>query len=327
MAGGMQAVGQQWWNGDPSERYWMELVNVDTWGSELVAPDEPRHALMYDVSVGDVVFHWVGKNNPQRRPSGMYGVSVVAGSLQNNAGEWLGRLANTIELTGYTALDSPLLLTDLRAHQDDIFALVERLKLQEQRTLHFPFQRHPTAGLKPNQRYLSKLPAELLEIVPALRPDSDWGGFEDPVITPPIDPGVPEFRRRYSGICMDPVLRKAIEMAAVEQATAHFAAQGYAVKDVGLTHSYDLLATRGEEVRHVEVKGSQGHISKIQLTRNEVKHATDFDNTDLILVSEVRWERLEDGSIETGNGDMSVIPNWTPSVENLKPVSYEYFLD
>lgn len=327
MAGGMRAVGQQWWSGDPSQRYWMELVTVDTWGSELIAPDEPRHALMHDVSIGDVVFHWVGKNNPQRRPSGMYGVSVVAGTLQNDAGEWLGRLANTIELTGYTAFDSPILLTELRAYQDDIFALVERLKAREQLTLHFPFQKHPSSGLKPNQRYLSKLPVEMLDIVPTLRPDSDWGGFEDLAITPPVDPGVPEFRRRYSGICLDPVLRKAIEIAAVNQATAHYLAQGYEVHDVGLTHSYDLLATRGDEVRHVEVKGSQGHISKIQLTRNEVVHADVFDNTDLVLVSEVTWERLADGGIAAGQGYMAVIPNWTPSIENLKPLTYEYFLD
>ncbi|MGF9660521.1 DUF3883 domain-containing protein [Arthrobacter crystallopoietes] len=305
----------------------MELVNVDSWGSELVAPDEARHALMYDVAIGDVVFHWVGKNNPRRRPSGMYGASVVAGTLQYGAGEWLGRPANTIELTGYTAFDPPLLLTALRSHQGQIFDLVAKLQERERQTLHFPFQKHPTAGLKPNQRYLSKLPAELLDIVPELRPDSDWGGFEDPVIAPPIDPTIPEFRRRYSGICMDPELRRAIEMAAVEQASAHYVAQGYEVSDVGLTHSYDLLVTRNDEIRHVEVKGSQSAIFKIQLTRNEVVHADVFENTDLVLVSEIQWERLADGSIKTGAGIMDVIPRWTPSVENLKPLTYEYFLD
>lgn len=32
----------RWWDGDASQRYWMELVNVDTWGSELIAPDTSR---------------------------------------------------------------------------------------------------------------------------------------------------------------------------------------------------------------------------------------------------------------------------------------------
>ncbi|RAN72344.1 hypothetical protein B5P43_32830 [Bacillus sp. SRB_336] len=167
----------------------------------------------------------------------------------------------------------------------------------------------------------------MLEIVPSLRPDSDWGGMDEPVITPPIDPGIPDYRRRYSGICMDPVLRKAIEMAAVDQATEHYVGLGYEVKDVGLTHSYDLEAIREDEVRHIEVKGSQAHIEKIQLTRNEVNHANTFENTDLVLVAEIQWTRLEDGGILTESGLMQVIPNWRPSPENLKPTTFEYFLD
>jgi hypothetical protein len=151
--------------------------------------------------------------------------------------------------------------------------------------------------------------------------------MDDPVITPPVDPGVSDYRRRYSGICTDPVLRKAIEMAAVDQTTGHYAALGYEVKDVGLTHSFDLVATRGAEVRHIEVKGSQAHIEKIQLTRNEVNHANTFENTDLVLISEIQWTRQEDGGILTEPGLMQVIPHWRPSPENLKPTTFEYFLD
>lgn len=327
MAGGMQAVGKQWWSGDHAQRYWMELVNVDNWGSELIAPDEPRHALMYDVNVGDVIFHWVGKNNPLKLKSGLYGTSVVAGPLNPHAGEWEGAPANTIELTGYTAFEKPRLLTELRHFESDILTLLSELSASVTGAVHFPFSKHKTAGLKPNQRYLTKLPAQMLEIVPSLRPDSDWGGMDEPVITPPIDPGILDYRRRYSGICMDPVLRKAIEMAAVDQATEHYVGLGYEVKDVGLTHSYDLEAIRGDEVRHIEVKGSQAHIEKIQLTRNEVNHANTFKNTDLVLVAEIQWTRLEDGGILTESGLMQVIPNWRPSPENLKPTTFEYFLD
>lgn len=327
VVGGMQAIGKQWWSGDPAQRYWMELVNVAEWGTELVAPDEPRHALMYDVNIGDIVFHWVGKNNPLKLKSGMYGASVVAGELIPNAGEWEGAPANTIELTGYTAFEKPRLLPDLREFETEILALLANLKSAGNTTVHFPFSKHKTAGLKPNQRYLTKLPAQLLDIVPILRPDSDWGGLVDPVIIPPIDPSVPEFRRRYSGICMDPVLRKAIEVAAVDQASSHYRGLGYEVKDVGLTHSYDLLATRGVEVRHIEVKGSQAHIEKIQLTRNEVNHANLFENTDLVLVSDIQWTRQEDGGILTEPGLMQLIPSWRPSPENLKPTTFEYFLD
>lgn len=108
---------------------------------------------------------------------------------------------------------------------------------------------------------------------------------------------------------------------------AHYAASGYDVDDVGAYESYDLRVSRGDAVRHAEVKGSQGHVQKVILTRNEVDHANDFDRTDLVVVSDIEWERHLDGSITTRNGVMSVYPDWRPSPENLKPLSYEYVLD
>lgn len=324
---GYAAIGNQWWSEDPDQRFWMELVNVDTWGSILVAPELPRHALMYDVKPGDIVFHWVGKNNPRRLRSGMYGYSTVAGELAIGAGEWLDEPANTVPLTDYHDLDQPLYLESLREYSTEIFSILEELKSSTKQTAHFPFQEHPTAGLKPNQRYLSKFPARMLEIVPELRPDSDWGGMEDPVIIPPLDASIPEFRRRYSGYCADPVLRKALETAAVQQATEHYEGQGYVVTDVGLTHSFDLIAQRGNEVRHIAVKGSQGPMEKVQLTRNEVDHANVYALTDLVIVREIDWSRESEDEYVTTPGQMDIMTKWRPTPENLKPISYEYFLD
>ena len=321
----------RWWNGDANQRYWMELVNVDSWGSELIAPDTPRYDLMRDVRVGDVVLHWVGKNNPKGYKSGMYGASIVAGELQHRAGDWLGKAANTIPLTGYTALPEPYLLTDLRAdHQADILGakaeLEEKFAGQSGFTMYFPFQRHPTSGLKPNQGYLFKLPAQVLAAVPDLLPDSDWGGFDRPLVAPPVE-GQNGVRQRYAGFCADPVLKKAIEMQAVRQAISHYESNGYTVEDVGAYRSYDLHVVRGDEVRHVEVKGSQGSVEKILLTRNEVTHANDYGQTDLVVVEEIEWERQLDGTVVTQDGHMALHPEWRPSPENLTPLSYEYFLD
>jgi hypothetical protein len=320
----------RWWNGDASQRYWMELVNVDTWGSELIAPDTPRYDLMHDVRVGDVVLHWVGKNNPMRFKSGMYGASIVAGELQPRAGDWFGKPANTIPLTRYTALPRPYLLTDLRTdHQEDILSVrsgLERDFADAGHTIYFPFQRHPTSGLKPNQGYLFKLPTEVINRVHGLLPDSDWGGFDRPLVAPPVG-GQNGVKQRYAGFCADPILKKKIEMQAVSQAVAHYEAAGFSVEDVGVYRSYDLLAKRGDEVRHVEVKGSQGYVQKVILTRNEVAHANDYGPTDLVVVGDIPWERHLDGSIDTNDGTISVYPDWRPSPENLKPLSYEYFLD
>lgn len=331
MAAGSTATKSRWWDGDAKQRYWMELVNVDTWGSELIAPDTPRYDLMKDVRVGDVVLHWVGKNNPMRFKSGMYGASIVAGELQPRAGDWYGKPANTIPLTNYTPLPHPYLLTDLRAdHQSDILGIKSELERdysgRGKFTIYFPFQEHPRSGLKPNQGYLFKLPAEVIDAAPDLLPDSDWGGFDRPLIAPPVS-GQNGVRQRYAGFCADPVLKKAIEVQAVRQAIRHYAALGFAVEDVGAYRSYDLEAVRGDEVRRVEVKGSQGHVQKVILTRNEVTNANEYAQTDLVVVAEIPWERHLDGKITTADGLMSVYPDWTPSPENLVPLSYEYFLD
>jgi hypothetical protein len=133
--------------------------------------------------------------------------------------------------------------------------------------------------------------------------------------------------QRYAGFCADPIVKKAIETQAVRQAMAHFESVGYDVQDVGAFESYDLRAVRGNEVRYVEVKGSQGAVSKVILTRNEVTHANEYGPTDLVIVAEIEWEPRLDGSVSTSDGIMSVHSDWLPSPENLKPLSYEYFLD
>ncbi|MHA7292470.1 protein NO VEIN domain-containing protein [Arthrobacter sp. HLT1-21] len=320
----------RWWDDDASQRYWMEVVYEERFGSQLIAPGASRHDRMNDVQVGDIVIHWLSRKNPMRWKPGVYGASVVAGALQNGRGDWLGQAADVIPLSNYTALKNPLLLTELRAHhQEDVLGVLRNLTEKfssPKQTIYFPFNRHPRAGLKPNEGYLFKMPEQVVRLVPSMLPDSDWGGFDTPLVSPPIS-GQNGVRQRYAGFCADPILKKAIEMQAVRQAIAHYEADGYCVEDVGAYRSYDLLATRRDEERHVEVKGSQGYVEKVILTRNEVTHANDYGLTDLVVVAEISWERHLDGSITTDEGTMSVYPDWRPSPENLNPLSYEYFLD
>ncbi|MFE4230356.1 protein NO VEIN domain-containing protein [Arthrobacter sp. NPDC056886] len=321
----------RWWDGDASQRYWMEVVHVEKFGKELVAPEESRHDRMHDVRVGDIVLHWVSKKNPKRLKPGVYGASRVAGELQPNAATWEGKPANRIPLTEYKALREPYLLPELRTnHQEDILGILGRLTQElghrPKQNGYFPFNRHPTVGLKPNEGYLFKMPRQVIDAVPDLLPESDWGGFDTPLIAPPVG-GQNGIKQRYAGFCADPILKKSIEMQAVLQAIVHYEGAGYVVEDVGAYRSYDLLAKRGDEERHIEVKGSQGYVQKVILTRNEVTHANDHGPTDLVVVADIQWERHLDGSIATDAGTMSVYPDWRPSPENLKPLSYEYFLD
>jgi hypothetical protein len=331
MAVGTSSKRARWWDSDATQRYWMEVVHVEEFGEQLVAPEESRHDRMHDVRTGDVVLHWVSKRNPMKWKPGIYGASVVAGELQPNGGTWLGKPANTIALAKYKALREPYLLGQLQAnHQEDILGILEGLtkelvKRPKQKG-YFPFNRHSTIGLKPNEGYLFKLPRQVIAAVPELLPPSDWAGFDHPLEVSPVL-GNNGARQRYAGFCADPIVKKAIETQAVRQAMAHFESVGYDVQDVGAFESYDLRAVRGNEVRYVEVKGSQGAVSKVILTRNEVTHANEYGPTDLVIVAEIEWEPRLDGSVSTSDGIMSVHSDWLPSPENLKPLSYEYFLD
>jgi Domain of unknown function (DUF3883)/EVE domain len=81
-------------------------------------------------------------------------------------------------------------------------------------------------------------------------------------------------RHSGQGYSTNPAIRRAIELYAMQKATAFYEEQGWIVSDVSLTHSYDLLcmSKTGEEL-HIEVKGTTSDGTKIFLTANEVIHA------------------------------------------------------
>jgi hypothetical protein len=78
-------------------------------------------------------------------------------------------------------------------------------------------------------------------------------------------------------------------------ASLYLAEQGYGVKDVGATQSYDLDARRAGERLYVEVKGTTTawtDSSEIILTRNEVElHLREHPNTMLLIVSRIVLDR------------------------------------
>lgn len=327
MASGAAAKKSRWWDGDPTQRYWMELVSRPDWGTELISPDEGRYSHMWDVREGDVVFHWLGVSYTGAGKSGIYGHSIVIGPPETAPeNQWRSTTGPGVRVPlGDFVPADPLLLHELANSAGEITAVKDQLMTDYGSPVYFPFQ-DGSGGFRPREAYLAKVPRAVVDIIAGLRPDTDWGGFEQ-VPLAPFGGGQNGVKQSYAGFCADPILKKAIETQAVHQAMAHYAASGYVVEDVGAYESFDLRATRGDEVRHVEVKGSQGHVQKVILTRNEVTHANEFDRTDLVVVADIEWERRLDGSIATENGVMSLYPDWRPSPENLKPLSYEYVLD
>ncbi|MGW3614406.1 protein NO VEIN domain-containing protein [Micromonospora sp. NPDC005163] len=62
-----------------------------------------------------------------------------------------------------------------------------------------------------------------------------------------------------------PVKRQAIERYAVGKVTERLVSEGWEVADVGDEESWDLIATRADQLLHVEVKGSTTVRSGIDL--------------------------------------------------------------
>ncbi|MGY0004136.1 DUF3883 domain-containing protein [Micromonospora sp. I033] len=126
------------------------------------------------------------------------------------------------------------------------------------------------------------------------------------------------------GYMTDHVLKVALEQHAVRTVMDHYRdVEGYEVEDVGNRKSYDVRATRGTEELHIEVKGSSGLADRVELTSNEVDHAH-ASKTHLVIVDEIQWRRLPEGTIETSGGRARRWTAWTPAEEHLAPARYWY---
>ncbi|SDK97206.1 protein of unknown function [Lentzea albidocapillata subsp. violacea] len=135
--------------------------------------------------------------------------------------------------------------------------------------------------------------------------------------------------RRGQGLRLDAAERIAIERRAVDLASQYLEAEGFSVKDVGATKSYDLDARRGEEHLYVEVKGTTTKwtdASEIILTKNEVDlHRDRYPNNMLVIVSHIVLDHSVTPPTASG-GALRVIHPWQVKVPNLTPVSYRYLV-
>lgn len=117
---------------------------------------------------------------------------------------------------------------------------------------------------------------------------------------------------------------KAIERHAVDLVDAHFTRLGYVVVDVGSTESYDLHATRCDEVLMIEVKGTTSDGSEIILTANEAAlHEAQFPNTALAVVRNIIVQRQTQPPYATG-GDLLLETPWKPESSRLQAIAYKY---
>lgn len=126
------------------------------------------------------------------------------------------------------------------------------------------------------------------------------------------------------GYVSDKWRRRATELRAMEVAEEYFERDGFAVRDVSATCSYDLRCVKGDLVVHVEVKGTAGSGEEIELTIGEVNDARNSDHrTDLIIVSQIDLEG--EGSQCRGHGGAThLLRDWTPVSTHLRPIRFRY---
>ncbi|MBB5908134.1 MrcB family domain-containing protein [Actinoalloteichus hymeniacidonis] len=121
--------------------------------------------------------------------------------------------------------------------------------------------------------------------------------------------------------------RIAIERRAVQLASAHLISQGFAVRDVGATHSYDLDVTRSDSRLFVEVKGTTTDGAEIVLTAAEVElHKKEYPHNALIVVTNIALDSTSVPPVAIG-GTLYMIRPWEVSEAALRPISYRYSLD
>jgi hypothetical protein len=100
--------------------------------------------------------------------------------------------------------------------------------------------------------------------------------------------------------------------------------QGYTTEDVGKTQSYDVHATKGDEVLKVEVKGTTTDGASVTLTRKEVElHQAEHPGTALAVVRRIVLDRSGDRPVASG-GVLEWVEAWPPVDERLKPIAF-YF--
>ena len=100
----------------------------------------------------------------------------------------------------------------------------------------------------------------------------------------------------------------------MDWALRYFAGQGYEVQDVGDANPYDVLATKEDIELHVEVKGSSGTSTTVELTAGEVNEATTHRAAAsvLVVVDQIEWKRSAAGEISTSGGRPRLWLDWKP---------------
>ena len=327
----------------------MEITRRDDIGADLKAPSAARggvttasYVLVPLVQPGDVVVHY------DSRQEAIVGVSVASsvaepapiywvarGSYARRAGEqprWLPGLRVTLDQ--YGQLEEPVTLAEIRQHKDALLTLRQRIQARASgQPIYFPWI--PYQGtLRTFQSYLVKMPQEAIRLFPQLRKaiEQTKTPASGVVLASPAEQATEAIKDaagkvgrpgRGQGFQLDQDVKVAVEALAMNMAT-EFYGREWDVEDVHGTESYDLICRRGNEVKHVEVKGTTTDGAEVILTPNEVRHARGNPCTALFVLSNITVERAEDGTVTATGGKQHLYDPWRLDDGTLTPVGFRY---
>lgn len=333
-----------WWVAEPGQRYWMEITDRTDVGGPLLSPKLPSLTWGYDlvsqVQPGDRVLHW----STSLRPSRLVGWSVVAEHARViPVYTWTPRHGDVRTTPGWSAalggfhpFEKPVTAKQLRPLLDEIVAVDELLGARHHGGLYFPLTRYGANRPKPRQElraaeaYFVKFPLELFDVIPgigAARIEGalDLAGVDVPEDYQPPSATAPLGRTTRA---QDPAHRDAVERRSLDVAREYYASLG-GLDYMEIGAPYDIEVTVGAIERRCEVKGSSVLVQTVELTRNEVRNATeDWPAVDLIVVDGIEVIRDPDtGEVTAAQGGrLRVWADWIPAEESLRPTKYAYDL-
>jgi hypothetical protein len=145
-------------------------------------------------------------------------------------------------------------------------------------------------------------------------------------LVPPMDDDVPLSLPARGGVgrISDSELRKAIEDRAMDVVSEQFPREaGWTLVNTSRRHPWDYEAYRDLEHIRVEVKGTTGAGTHVELTAGEIHSTTEHHDSALAVVSDISV-RYEDGSPIAEGGNLRIIRPWSVDPNLLRPLKYEY---
>jgi hypothetical protein len=338
-----------WWERNAGENLWMEITRRDDIGADLKAPSVARggvvtasYALVPLVQPGDIVVHY------DSRQEAVVGVSVAFSSAEPAPIYWVARGSYArraseqprwlpgirVSLDQHRQLEPPVTLAEIRRHKEALLALRRRIQADASgQPIYFPWIPYQDT-LRTFQSYLVKMPREAIRLFPQLSEAVGEAEGQAPglVLTSPAEQaeeavkdaaGKVARRGRGQGFQLDQEVKVAVEALAMNMAT-EFYSKTWDVEDVHGTKSYDLICRRGDEVKHVEVKGTTTDGAEVILTPNEVRHAREYSCTALFVVSDITVGPAEDGTVIVAGGKQHLCDPWRLDDGMLTPLGFRY---